>query len=144
MKLAGKIIHQMDQARGEVLLEIDLLEVDRNNATKIGITPPSSVRLITLDPGLSSKCVPHTSITALLTLLATIFGGPSWRCGQRRRGQSGLRYSRLLALGGGKSTFSADASRSFRRFFARIVSGTERAASTAPRARRKAGHVLRG
>src|SRR5664279_3526406 len=76
VKLAGEIIREMEQARGEVLLEIDLLEVDRNNATKIGITPPSNVRLITLDPGLSRQVRSAQSITALLTLLATIFGGP--------------------------------------------------------------------
>jgi type II secretory pathway component GspD/PulD (secretin) len=105
VKLAGNIIHQMDQARGEVLLEIDLLEVDRNNATKIGITPPSSARLITLDPGLSRQVRSAQSITALLTLLATIFGGPVGAAASSGVANLASAIPSFLVLGGGKTTF---------------------------------------
>ncbi len=105
VKLAGEIIREMEQARGEVLLEIDLLEVDRNNATKIGITPPSNVRLITLDPGLSRQVRSAQSITALLTLLATIFGGPIGSAASGGVANLASAIPGFVAIGGGKSTF---------------------------------------
>ncbi len=105
VKLAGNIIREMEQARGEVLLEIDLLEVDRNNATKIGITPPSNVRLITLDPGLSHQVRSAQSITALLTLLATIFGGPLGSAASGGVSSLASIIPPFTAIGGGKSTF---------------------------------------
>ena len=52
VQLAGALIHQMERIRGEVLLEIDLLEVDRSLSSKLGVTPPSSVRLVTVPPDL--------------------------------------------------------------------------------------------
>ena len=105
VKLAGNIIREMEQARGEVLLEIDLLEVDRNNATKIGITPPSNVRLITLDPGLSKQVRSAQSITALLTLLATIFGGPIGSAASGGIANLASAIPPFAAIGGGKTTF---------------------------------------
>ncbi len=105
VKLAGEIIREMEQARGEVLLEIDLLEVDRNNATKIGITPPSNVRLITLNPGLSQQVRSAQSITALLTLLATIFGGPIGAAASGGVANLASTIPGFVAIGGGKSTF---------------------------------------
>jgi hypothetical protein len=105
VKLAGNIIRDMEQARGEVLLEIDLLEVDRSNATKIGITPPSNVRLITLNPGLSQQVRSAQSITALLTLLATIFGGPIGAAASGGVANLAASIPGFVVIGGGKSTF---------------------------------------
>jgi type II secretory pathway component GspD/PulD (secretin) len=105
VKLASRIIREMEQARGELLLEIDLLEVDRNNASKIGITPPSNVRLITLNPGLSQQVRSATSITALLTLLATIFGGPIGAAASGGVANLASAIPSFVVLGGGKSTF---------------------------------------
>src|SRR5712692_2784100 len=42
LALAGELIEQLERARGEVMLEIELLEVDRNKARALGITPPAS------------------------------------------------------------------------------------------------------
>ena len=39
VRLAGNIIRQVEQARGEVLLQIDILEVDLDKSRKLGITP---------------------------------------------------------------------------------------------------------
>lgn len=105
VKLAGSIIRQMEQARGEVLLEIDLLEVDRNNASKLGITPPAGSRLITLDPGLSRQLRSAQSITALLTLLATIFGGPIGTAASGGIANLASAIPGFTVIGGGKSTF---------------------------------------
>src|SRR5207253_7975306 len=48
LALAGELIDQLERARGEVMLEIELLEVDRNKARGLGITPPASEQLIAL------------------------------------------------------------------------------------------------
>src|SRR5260370_23588445 len=73
--LAGALIQQMERARCEVMLEIELLEVDRNTAQKLGIEPPSKVRLFSLPPNLISQLNQATNLSALQTLLAGIFGG---------------------------------------------------------------------
>jgi type II secretory pathway component GspD/PulD (secretin) len=102
VKLAGAIIHEVEQARGELLLEIELVNVSRNDALKLGITPASSVRLITLTPGLSNQVRSAQNVTALLTILASIFGTPL-------AGGAVTNLSSVVPgfslIGGGKSTF---------------------------------------
>lgn len=101
VRLAGDIIRQVEQARGEVLLQIDILEVDLNNALKLGITPPSNVRLIPLSSGLAQQVRSASSITALLTILASIFGTVA------SGGVASLASAipPIAAIGGGKTTF---------------------------------------
>ena len=101
VRLAGNIIRQIEQARGEVLLQIDILEVDLNNARKLGITPPSSTRLIPVSSGLAQQVRSASSITALLTILATIFGAAA------TGGLSSLASAipPIAAIGGGKTMF---------------------------------------
>lgn len=105
VKLAGALIRNVEQARGEVLLEFDLLEVDRNNASKLGITPPSSMRLINLGPALARQVRAAQSTTALLTLLATIFGGPIGAAASSGVANLAASIPGFVAIGGGKSTF---------------------------------------
>jgi general secretion pathway protein D len=50
LAVAGQLIHEVEKARGEVLLDIELLEVDRTTMQKLGITPPTSASLIYLTP----------------------------------------------------------------------------------------------
>jgi Flp pilus assembly secretin CpaC len=105
VKLAGAIIRQVEQVRGEVLLEIDILEVNRSKAVSLGITPPASTQLITLSPGLAQQIRSAQSVTALLTILATIFGGPlASMAGNSVVGLSST-IPPIAAIGGGKSTF---------------------------------------
>jgi len=103
VQLASALIHQMERARGEVLLEIDLLEVDRSLATKMGITPPSSVQAITISPTLIPQLQAATTVTALLGILGNLFGVSAG---------SGATLGSVLGsippfsiVGGGKSTF---------------------------------------
>jgi Flp pilus assembly secretin CpaC len=105
VKLASAIIKQVEQIRGEVLLEIDLLEVNRSNALKLGITPPASERLITLTPGLANQVRSAQSVTALLTILATIFGGPLAAAAGSGVASLASAIPPIAAIGGGKSTF---------------------------------------
>jgi type II secretory pathway component GspD/PulD (secretin) len=101
VQLAGEIIKDLERAPGEVILEIDLLEVDRNAASKLGITPPSSVKLYSLPPNLVNALRTAPSLTALLTLLASVFGTAA------SGGVTSLASAipPIVALGGGKSTF---------------------------------------
>src|SRR5437899_9548815 len=49
LALAGQLIEQLERARGEVMLEFEFLEVDRNKDRALGITPPASEQLIGLN-----------------------------------------------------------------------------------------------
>lgn len=102
VKLAGAIIHQIEQAKGEMLLEIQLVDVDRNTALNLGITPSTSIRLITPGPGLADQLRSAQSVTQLLTLLATIFGSPV--AGGAVTTLSSV-IPPLTVIGGGKTTF---------------------------------------
>jgi type II secretory pathway component GspD/PulD (secretin) len=105
LALAGEIIHQAEKARSEVLLEIEILEVDRNKARVLGILPPSSIDLISLTPNLLGQLNAAKDLSSLITLLAGIFGTGG------TTGTSGgsLSLSSLIppftVVGGGKSTF---------------------------------------
>jgi type II secretory pathway component GspD/PulD (secretin)/uncharacterized protein YjdB len=105
VRLAGEIIRQLEHDHGEVLLEIDLLEVDRTNATNLGITPPSSTSIYSIPPTLIQQVRSAPSLTALLTLLATIFGGPAGTASATGITSLASAIPALAAIGGGKSTF---------------------------------------
>jgi hypothetical protein len=105
VQLAGALIHQMERIRGEVLLEIDLLEVDRSLSSKLGVTPPSSVRLVTIPPTIISQIRSASSLTALLTLVAGIFGGPLGSAATSGITSLAAAIPPFVAIGGGKSTF---------------------------------------
>ena len=101
VRLAGAIINSLEKSLGEVILEIDLLEVDRNNASKMGVTPPAKLSIYSVSPALASQLRSATSITALLTILASVFGTAA------SGGLTSLAAAipPIAAIGGGKSTF---------------------------------------
>jgi tetratricopeptide (TPR) repeat protein len=105
LSLAGEVIRQAEKARGEVLLEIEILEVDRNKAHTLGLLPPSSAELISLTPSLISQLQQAKDLSTLITLLASIFGNGSGSGGSG----SSLNLSSLIppltVVGGGKTTF---------------------------------------
>jgi len=94
LALAGELIQQLERARGEVMLEIEFLEVDRNKARALGITPPASSQLISLNTNDVNKLKSSTTLTNLLTNIQQIFAG---------KGFSSV--PSVVALGGGLSTF---------------------------------------
>src|SRR5262249_16024470 len=63
--LAGALIQQMERARSELMLEIELLEVDKNTARKLGVEPPTRHKLIALPPNLLSQLTQTNNLTAL-------------------------------------------------------------------------------
>ena len=105
VRLAGEIIRQLEHDHGEVLLEIDLLEVDRTTGSNLGITPPASLHISGIPPTLIQQVRSAPNITALLTLLATIYGGPAGAAATTGITSLASAIPALVALGGGKSTF---------------------------------------
>src|SRR3984957_13601891 len=103
--LGEEIVRNLEHGPGEVLLEIDLLEVDRTNASTLGLTPPTSQRLVPVPANLANSLRSAPDLTSLLTLLAQVFGGPAG--GLAAGGISSLASSipAVAAVGGGKSTF---------------------------------------
>ena len=94
LALAGELIEQLEKARGEVMLEIELLEVDRNKASALGITPPASEQLIGLNTSDINTLKASTTLTNLLTNVQQVFAA---------HGFSNI--PAVVAVGGGLSTF---------------------------------------
>ena len=103
LALAGELIRQAEKARGEVMLEIEVLEVDRNKARTLGILPPPSLELISLSTGIISQLQAAKDIGTLVTLLASIFGNGG------AAASAGTSLTSLIPpvarVGGGQSTF---------------------------------------
>src|SRR5258708_37034649 len=76
------------------MLEIELLEVDRNKARALGITPPASEQLIALSTNDLNKLKSSTTLTNLLTNIQQVFAG---------KGFSSI--PAVVPIGGGLSTF---------------------------------------
>jgi hypothetical protein len=94
LAVAGQLIQEVEKARGEVLLDIELLEVDRATLQKMGITPPSSASLIYLTPNMVRTLASSTDLANLLTNAQQIF-----------QGQGFSSIPPFVLLGGGLSTF---------------------------------------
>jgi len=94
LALAGQLIEQLERARGEVMLEFEFLEVDRNKARALGITPPASEQLIGLNTSDLNKLKSSTNLTNLLTNIQQGFAG---------KGFSSV--PAVIPIGGGLSTF---------------------------------------
>src|SRR5207245_2599093 len=82
-------------------LENGLPELDRTNAHKPAIQPPSKAQLFSPPPNLISQLNQATNLSALQTLLAGIFGGAA------TGGTTSISslIPPLIAVGGGKTTF---------------------------------------
>jgi type II secretory pathway component GspD/PulD (secretin) len=112
LAIASELVENLEQPAGELLLEIEVLEVDRNYARQIGITPPETAKVYSIA---SQQLSESSSLTGLVSVLEQIFGTPSALAGltadqiasEIASGQ--LNPNTLLppviAFGGGKSTF---------------------------------------
>lgn len=89
--VATDLIDGLEQPRGELILEMEVLEVDRNYAGQLGITPPQTSRIITV----SSQQIQEAaaSESGLIDVLTQIFGSAA--------------VPPIVAFGGGKTTFFA-------------------------------------
>jgi len=105
VRLADEIVRNLEHGPGEVLLEIDLLEVDRTNARNLGITWPSNQRLVPVPANLANSLRSAPDLTSLLTLLAQIFGGPAGALAGGSIASLASSIPAVAAIGGGKSTY---------------------------------------
>jgi tetratricopeptide (TPR) repeat protein len=114
--LAGELIRQLGQARGEVMLEIEILEVDRNRAKQLGITPPTQFKIFTVSPTQASafeKALQANDLSTAAAILqqilgtAAAFNGLSGSQLLSAVQQTGLGtvFPPFVAIGGGKSIF---------------------------------------
>jgi tetratricopeptide (TPR) repeat protein len=94
LALAAELIRQLERARGELMLEIELLEVDRNKAQQLGITPPSSSQLFPISPNDIRTLQKATDLNNALTILGQLLSA---------RGLSTIPGFTLV--GGGYTTF---------------------------------------
>ena len=101
LMLAGRVIDEVEQARGELMLDVDLLEVSRDAAKNLGVQFPSKAQIFTIPPNLLTQLRQAQDLNALLSLLTGIFGtaatGGAFSLGSV--------IPPLVAVGGGKSTF---------------------------------------
>lgn len=114
MAVASDLIDNLEQPSGQLVLEMEILEVDRAYAQQIGITPPQSSQVYALNTGLLGS---NNSAAEIISSLEQIFGTPSSLSGLTPEqiatevGSGQLNLNSLLppvvAFGGGASTFFA-------------------------------------
>jgi tetratricopeptide (TPR) repeat protein/ankyrin repeat protein len=90
--LAAALLEELEQAPGELMLEIEILEVNRDVARRLGLTPPSTARLITISPSDVRALQQAQNASALLAIVQRVFGAT---------------IPPLVAFGGGRTLFLA-------------------------------------
>src|SRR4029077_10219455 len=102
--LAEAILKDVQQTSGEFLLEVDLLEVDRNAALDLGITPPTKASTFSLPTGVIRELAQAQSSGTLLQAIQSIFGSQNPLAAS---GISAAAIPPLIAFGGGNTIFLA-------------------------------------
>jgi hypothetical protein len=94
LQLAGEIIQQTERTRGEIMLDVQLLEVDKTTARNLGITPPFPITATLLTTQQIATLTAASTIASALTELAAILSG-----------QGVTNITSFFPIGGGNSTF---------------------------------------
>jgi type II/III secretion system protein/VCBS repeat protein len=94
LELASELIDQVERARGQVMLEIELLEVDKDKARQLGITPPASGQAFLISPNDIKALSQASDLTNALTILGQLFSA-----------QGITSIPGFTLVGGGYSTF---------------------------------------
>jgi Bacterial type II and III secretion system protein/FG-GAP-like repeat len=115
ISLAVQLISGLEKPPAELLLEIEILEVNRDAARKLGITPPEKSKLLSISR--QDLLEAQQSAQGLIDVLTRLFGQPSSLSGLSASqiaslvsaGQVSLGslIPPLVAFGGGKTTFLA-------------------------------------
>lgn len=103
--LAQALLQQIEQPHGELMLEIEILEVDRDAALQLGITPPSSTTVYTLSTADIQQLQAAQNSGTLLSVVQSLFGSTG-TLGASTGGLASV-LPPLIAFGGGKSIFLA-------------------------------------
>lgn len=109
--IATDLIDDLERPTGELVLEIEVLQVNRDYARQLGLTPPQTGKVYSI----SSQQVQEAeqSAAGLASVLEQIFGTPSSLSGltptQIASSQGGISslIPPLVAFGGGKTMFLA-------------------------------------
>lgn len=99
--LAKALVAEIEKPRGEAMLDIDILEVDRQLARTMGITPPAEAQAFTLSSAQVQQLEQAPNVGTLDQILQTIFNG------QSLAGASSALVPPLIAFGGGSTVFLA-------------------------------------
>jgi tetratricopeptide (TPR) repeat protein len=94
VKLAGVLIKQVEQARSQLMLDIELLEVDKTKALDLGLVPPTQAQAFPLSSNDVKILEQATDFANLLTLVQQVFAA-----------QGITSVPPVVPVGGGKSTF---------------------------------------
>lgn len=115
VSVASKLLDQLDQPQGQIILEMEVLRVDRTAARQLGITPPESATAFTLTQQQIQTA--EQSPQGLISVLQQLFGSAGGTSGLSASqiaslvgtGQIGLGslIPPLVAFGGGKTTYLA-------------------------------------
>jgi Bacterial type II and III secretion system protein/FG-GAP-like repeat len=113
--VASDLVRQLEEPPGEMVLEFEILEVDRNYARQLGIVPPQTSTAFSLNPQEIQQV--EAGGSSLVNVINQIFGLPSSVSGLSNAqigsllgaGQLGIGslIPPLVAFGGGDSTFLA-------------------------------------
>ncbi|HVS73807.1 MAG TPA: FG-GAP-like repeat-containing protein [Candidatus Acidoferrales bacterium] len=101
--LARELIQQIEQTRGELMLEFELLEVNRTAAENLGIAPPTSLRALTLSTQDVRSLQQAKDLQTLIGILQRILGAQGLS-GLSTGGAGVAVLPPVVAIGGGKTT----------------------------------------
>jgi type II secretory pathway component GspD/PulD (secretin) len=97
--VAEALLGQIEQPHGELMLEVEILEVDRTAAHQLGIIPPSSVSVFALTLPEIRQLQAAQNNGTLIQILQSIFGSSAVSSA------TGSALPALIAFGGGKTIF---------------------------------------
>jgi hypothetical protein len=113
--VATDLLDDLEKPVGELVLEIEVLEVDRNYERELGITPPQSTHVFTLSRQQVQEAL--QSQQGLIDVITQVFGAPAALAGLTATQIASLLGSGqvsigslippLIAFGGGSTTFLA-------------------------------------
>jgi hypothetical protein len=113
--VATGLLEELEKPVGELVLEIEVLEVDRNYSRELGITPPQTTKVFTLTRQQVQEAL--ASQQGLIAVITQVFGTPSSLAGLTSTQIASLLGSGqvsiaslippLVAFGGGGTTFLA-------------------------------------
>jgi len=100
--MAVALLEQLEQGRAEIMLDIQVLEVDRSTARRLGVTPPTSARTVVITPQDIEEA--QESAESLLRVIERLFGRLPTTA---TAGDVSSLIPPLVAFGGGRSVFLA-------------------------------------
>jgi hypothetical protein len=111
--VASDLVENMEKAPGQLVLEIEVLQVDRTYAQNLGLAPPQAGHLYTLSQQQVQEAL--QSENGLISVIEQLFGTPSALSGLSPSqiaellgaGQLGSFVPNVVKIGGGKTTFLA-------------------------------------